>query len=358
MKELVINVALQRDDLKIEIDERLPLSGLTAIFGPSGAGKTTLLRLIAGFERGIGEMRFGDEVWQQGRHFTPPYHRRVATVFQQPRLFDHLDVAGNLAYAARRAGQMGAVAGMVERFALDPLLSRRPETLSGGEAQRVALARALLTAPRLVLMDEPVTALDQARRNEILPFIESLRDEANVPILYVSHSLAEVTRLATQILTLAEGRVTGHGPAGTILPHLAATPDQPGEEPGGLITARVAGMSHDGLCELHFSGGTILSPGRVGPDGAEVRLIIRARDVMLSRDRPVGLSALNILPATVTSVVPVGAASAHIGLDCGGTALAARITMRSVAALELVPGASCHAILKSVALAREALPSP
>ncbi|MDI3336056.1 molybdenum ABC transporter ATP-binding protein [Defluviimonas aestuarii] len=358
MKDLAINVALQRDDLTIEINERVPLSGLTAIFGPSGAGKTTLLRLIAGFERGAGEMRFGDEVWQQGRHFTPPHHRRVATVFQQPRLFDHLDVAGNLAYAARRAGQMDAVAAMVARFALDPLLSRRPATLSGGEAQRVALARALLTAPRLVLMDEPVTALDQARRNEILPFIESLRDEANIPILYVSHSLAEVTRLATQILTLADGRVAGLGPAEAILPGLAATPDQPGEEPGSLITARVRRLSSDGLCELHFPGGSILTPGRVGPDGAEVRLIIRARDVMLSRDRPEGLSALNILPATVTSVTPVGAASAHISLDCGGTAIAARITMRSVAALGLSPGVNCHAILKSVALARDALPSP
>ena len=358
MSDLHLNITLQKPDFNIEISESVPLSGLTAIFGPSGAGKTTLLRLIAGFERGEGAMRFGDEHWQQGRHFTPPHRRRVATVFQQPRLFDHLDVAGNLAYAARRAGQMSAVAGMVDRFALTPLLTRRPATLSGGEAQRVALARALLTAPRLVLMDEPVTALDQARRNDILPYIESLRDEARIPILYVSHSLAEVARLATQVLTLAEGRVTGLGPAGTLLPGLAATPDQPGEEPGSLITARVAGLSGDGLCELSFPGGTILTPGRVGPDGAEVRLIIRARDVMIARDRPEGLSALNILPATVTAVTPVGTASADLSLDCGGTALSARITRRSVAALGLAPGTQCHAILKSVALARDALPSP
>lgn len=357
MKDLHINITLQKNDFTIEIGSTIPLSGLTAIFGPSGAGKTTLLRLIAGFERGTGEMRFGDEVWQKGRHFTPPHRRRVATVFQQPRLFDHLDVAGNLAYAARRAGQMGTVAGMVERFDLTPLLARRPATLSGGEAQRVALARALLTAPRLVLMDEPVTALDQARRNDILPYIESLRDEASIPILYVSHSLTEVARLATQVLTLAGGRVTGLGPAGALLPGLAASPGNPGEEPGSLITARVVGLTDDGLCELRFPGGTILTPGRVGPDGAEVRLVIRARDVLIARDRPEGLSALNILPATVTSVTPVGAASADLGLDCGGTALSARITRRSVAALDLSPGASCHAILKSVALARDALPS-
>ncbi|MGB3316980.1 MAG: TOBE domain-containing protein, partial [Albidovulum sp.] len=161
-----------------------------------------------------------------------------------------------------------------------------------------------------------------------------------------------------QVLTLANGRVTGLGPAETILPGLAAATDLPGEEPGSLITARIMGMGDDGLCTLHFPGGTILTPGRVGPDGAEVRLIIRARDVMLARNRPEGLSALNILPATVTSVAPAGAASADIGLDCGGVVLAARITMRSVKALNLAPGTGCHAILKSVALARDALPSP
>lgn len=358
MTDLNINIHLQNSDFALEMNEHIPLCGLTAIFGPSGAGKTTLLRLIAGFERGRGEIRFGDEIWQQDRHFTPPHRRRVATVFQQPRLFEHLDVAGNLAYAARRAGQTGAVDAFVDRFALTPLLARRPTTLSGGEAQRVALARALLTAPRLVLMDEPVTALDQVRRNEILPYIESLRDEANVPILYVSHSLTEVARLSTQVLTLANGRVTGLGPAAAILPGLAAATDLPGEEPGSLITARVMGMGDDGLCELRFPGGTIFTPGRIGPDGAEVRLIIRARDIMLARNRPEGLSALNILPATVTAITQGGAASSDIGLDCGGVALAARITARSVKALGLSPGARCHAILKSVALARDTLPSP
>lgn len=358
MTSLHINTILERSDFTIEINADLPLTGLTAIFGPSGAGKTTLLRLIAGFERGRGEIRFGDEVWQQDGHFTPSHRRRVATVFQQPRLFDHLDVAGNLAYAARRAGQTGATDDMVARFSLGPLLRRRPASLSGGEAQRVSLARALLTAPRLILMDEPVTALDQARRNEILPFIEDLRDEVKIPILYVSHALAEVARLATQVMTLAKGRVTGFGPTEMVLPDIAAAPGMLGEEPGSLIMARVVGQCGDGLCELSFSGGTILTPGRVGPDGAEVRLIIRARDVMLARARPEGLSALNILPATVMSVTPVGPASADIGLDCNGTALSARITRRSVDALGLTPGTTCHAILKSVALARDTLPLP
>ncbi|MCW3781259.1 molybdenum ABC transporter ATP-binding protein [Defluviimonas salinarum] len=353
MSDLYLKIDLQHPEFHLEIDRRIPLSGLTAIFGPSGAGKSTLLRIIAGFERGAGHVAFGDETWEDGRRFVPPHRRQIATVFQEPRLFGHLDVEANLAYAARRNGQTVAQPALIDRFDLGPLLRRRTEALSGGEAQRVALARALLTRPRLILMDEPLAALDHARRGEILPHIESLRDEARIPILYVSHSLSEVARLATQVLALDRGRVTGLGPAAEILAEAAVRPGFVGTEPGSLIVARVTGMTEDGLCELGFSGGTILTPEAMGSTGAPVRLFIRARDVMLARTRPEGLSALNILPARVEAVTPLDAAAAEVALDCGGTALRARITRRSVAALDIAPGTECHAILKTVALARD-----
>lgn len=353
MTRIDLRINLQHPDFNLEIDRSVPLSGLTALFGPSGAGKSTLLRVIAGFERGAGRVAFAGETWEDAGHFVPPHRRRVATVFQEPRLFDHLDVRANLAYAARRAGQTGALAAMIDRFGLAPLAGRRPDTLSGGEAQRVALARALLTAPRLILMDEPLSALDHARRQEILPYIEELRDEAKVPILYVSHSHSEVARLAGHMLTLAGGRVTGFGPTAEILTDPALAPGLAGEEPGSLIAATVTEMTEDGLCALAFPGGTILTPERLGAPGARVRLFIRARDVMLSRARPEGLSALNILPAVVRSVAGAGPASADIALDCGGTLLRARITRRSAAALGLAPGVPCHAVLKTVALARD-----
>ncbi|WP_347310295.1 molybdenum ABC transporter ATP-binding protein [Defluviimonas sp. SAOS-178_SWC] len=353
MSVLDLRIKLQLSGIKLEIYQSIPLSGVTALFGPSGAGKSTLLRVIAGFERGAGRVAFADEVWEDGRSFVPPHRRRVATVFQDPRLFSHLDVRGNLAYAARRAGQVQALPAMIDRFGLAPLMDRRPETLSGGEAQRVALARALLTAPRLILMDEPLSALDHARRQEIFPYIEELRDEAKIPILYISHVHSEVARLCGHMLTLAEGRITGFGPTSDILSDPTLAPGLSGEEPGSLIAATVEGMTEDGLCALAFPGGTILTPERLGADGARVRLFVRARDVMLARERPEGLSALNILPAVVRSVTGAGPASADIALDCGGTLLRARITRRSTATLGLAPGVACHAILKTVALARD-----
>ncbi len=353
MTGLDLDIRLQKPGFDLDIRRSLPLTGLTAIFGPSGAGKSTLLRIIAGFERASGCISFAGEVWQDGRRFVPPHRRRVATVFQQPRLFDHLDVAGNLAYAARRAGQSGTMADMIERFALGPLLRRRTATLSGGEAQRVALARALLTAPRLILMDEPVAAVDLGRRDEILPLVEALRDEARIPVLYVSHSLTEVARLSTQVLTLAAGKATALGPSDEILATITATPALSGEEAGSLLPARVHGPAGDGLTELHFPGGTILTPDRPGPPGTEVRLFVRARDVMIALAPPEGLSALNILPATVSSMQPAGPAAVNVVLSCGGVAISARITARSARVLALAPGSTCYAILKSVALARD-----
>lgn len=351
MSGLDFDLRVRRGGFVLQAAAQLPPSGLTAVFGPSGSGKSTLLRAIAGFDPVEGHIRFAGETWADAGRALPPFRRRIATVFQEPRLFAHLDVRGNLAYAARRSG--ADMAPVIADFALAPLLGRQVGGLSGGEAQRVAIARALLTRPRLILMDEPLASLDQARRAEILPLIETLRDRLGLPILYVSHSVAEVARLATHVLALSQGRVLGLGPAETVFADARAAPAFGGEEPGSLIAARVLDMTADGLCRLATPAGEILVPGPAGPPGSGVRLFVRARDIMICLSRPQGLSALNILPARVIDVTGVDAATVEALLDLGGLRLRARLTRRSVETLGLAPGVACHAILKSVALARD-----
>lgn len=353
MNALDLTFTLRLGAFSLVLDESLPLDGLTAIHGPSGAGKSMLLRTIAGFQRSGGRIAFAGKVWEDGRHFVPPHQRGIGFVFQEPRLFSHLDVAGNLAYAGRRAGMLDHVAEMAARFELTPLLTRRTDGLSGGEAQRVALARALLSGPRLIVMDEPLSALDATRRAEILPHIEALRDEARLPILYVSHSLSEVARLATRVLALADGHVVGFGPTAGVLAESGAAAAFGGEEPGSLVEAILEGADPDGLSRLSFAGGTILVPAIAGRPGDRLRLLIRARDVMIATARPEGLSALNTLPAVIETMTGIDAATVELQLSCGGAVLRARLTRRSVAALDLRVGAGCYAILKSVALARD-----
>ena len=353
MRRLYLAFRLTRGTHELVVEESLPLDGLTAIFGPSGAGKSTLLRVVAGFEPTGGHVTFDGETWEDGRTFRPPHRRGAVCLFQTPRLFAHLDVAGNLAYAARRAGALDDLAALADRFGLGPLLARRATTLSGGEAQRVALARALLARPRLLLMDEPLSALDGARRAEILPLIEDLADRSGVPILYVSHSLPEVARLARSVLALADGRVRALGPTAAVLADAAAAPAFGGEEPGSLVEATWQGLDEDGLARLAVGGHVLHVPGLRAQPGERLRLLIRARDVMIALDRPEGISALNILPARVEAISPVDATSADVILAAAGTTLRARLTRRSVAGLSLVPGRACHAVLKSVALARD-----
>ncbi len=353
MKTLDLSIRLTRGTQDLLVEQSLPMDGLTAIFGPSGAGKSTLLRVIAGFEPTGGRVIFAGQVWEEGRRFMPPHRRGAVCLFQTPRLFPHLDVAGNLAYAARRAGALADLPGAIERFDLTPLLSRRTPSLSGGEAQRVALARALLARPRLLLMDEPLSALDGARRAEILPLIEDLAERSGVPILYVSHALPEVARLARTVLALAGGRVQALGPTAEVLADPAAGPAFGGEEPGSLVEAVWMGMDDDGLARLQVGDQTLIVPALRAAPGERLRLLIRARDIMIARHRPTGLSALNILPAEVLRIAELDGTSADVVLRAAGTDLRARLTRRSVAALGLRPGLGCFAVLKSVALARE-----
>jgi molybdate transport system ATP-binding protein len=352
---LIANVSLALGGFTLEVSQEIPLSGVTALFGRSGSGKTTLLRIIAGLEpRARGRVAVNGTVWQDGDRFVPPHRRAIGYVFQDGRLFSHFDVAGNLAYAAKRAsGHAGpSRAAVVEALDLHSLLERRVQALSGGEKQRVVIARALLSAPRLLLMDEPLSSLDEARKGEILPYLERVRDEMKIPILYVSHSAGEVARLANHVVMLEAGKIVRQSAAGNFFADADAVPLLGIREAGAVLAGRIAAHHEDGLSELAMSCGNLLLPHIDQPVGTEVRVRIPAQDIMLATRRPEAISALNVLAGTVLWIREGDGPGALVTLQCGDDRLLARITRRSVAALGLAPGSACFAILKSVAVAQ------
>ncbi len=323
--------------------------GVTALFGKSGSGKTSLINAIAGLLRpDDGRIAVGDDVlFDRARRVDiPAWRRRVGYVFQDARLFPHMSVARNLAYGGRHDRDH-----VIEMLGLEALLDRRPAALSGGERQRVALGRALMSGPRLLLMDEPLSALDEARKAEILPWLERLRDEVRLPILYVSHATSEVARLATTVVVFENGRVLRAGAVAEVLSDPAAVGMIGVQGAGAVVTARIAGLDRiDGLTELALSGGRLVLPGKLGRIGTHLRLRIPAQDVILSREKPQGLSALNILPAQVTAL-DEGPEGVAVGLACGEDRLLARVTRRSARALRLEPGQQVWAIVKATAVA-------
>jgi molybdate transport system ATP-binding protein len=333
----------------LDIDLTAP-PGLTCLFGRSGSGKTTIINAVAGLIRPDRA-----EITLDGTplHDLAPHRRRVGYVFQDARLFPHLTVAQNLAYGARvRRQPLRDLDRIVDLLGIAPLLPRRPGTLSGGERQRVAIGRALLSDPRLLLMDEPLAALDDPRKAEILPHIEALRDQLGLPILYVSHSLAEVARLATTIAVIDAGRLAALGPAATILADPATAPTLGLREAGAILTARVEAHEDDGLTRLATAAGPLWLPRLAMPPGQPVRIRIAAQDVILSRSRPEGLSALNILPATISALREGDGPGTLVQLDLAGQGLLARVTRRSAQALGLAPGQPVFAVVKSVAVAQ------
>jgi molybdate transport system ATP-binding protein len=335
---------------------------LTAFFGRSGSGKTTLVNIIAGVVRpDRGRIVLDDRplVDTERRIFVPKHRRRVGYVFQEGRLFPHLTVRQNLLFGrwfTPKAERTIALDQVLDLLGIGHLLDRRPGALSGGEKQRVAIGRALLTSPRLLLLDEPLASLDETRKEDILPFIERLRDEAQVPIVYVSHSLAEVTRLATTVVAIQDGRILAVGSPTDVLGRTEVISSQGVAEAGALIEAVVA--EHDPAFELttlKSAAGALQAPRLDLPLGTPVRVRIRARDVMIATARPDGLSALNVLPGRVVALNGAGEGSVDVALDCGGIRLAARLTRKSVDALALAPGREVYAVIKSVALDRDAL---
>jgi molybdate transport system ATP-binding protein len=286
-------------------------------------------------------------------HHLPPHRRRIGYVFQDGRLFPHLTVAQNLTYGARmRRLPVTDMDRIVDLLGIASLLARRPSALSGGEKSRVAIGRALLSGPRLLLMDEPFAALDEARKTEILPYVEALRDRFNLPILYVSHALPEVARLATTIAVVDSGRLVAMGPAAEVMSDPATAPLMGLRDAGAILTARIEADEADGLTRLATPAGPLWLPKVAGVPGQHVRVRISAQDVILALDRPRGLSALNVLPARVLDLVAGDGPGAMVQLDLGGQRLLARVTRRSALALGLVPGLPVFAIVKVVSVAR------
>ena len=330
--------------------------GVTALFGRSGCGKTSIVQAVAGLLRpDEGEITLGSvRLLDTAKRIEVPVHRRrMGYVFQEGRLFPHLSVRQNLLYGHWFTGGGSAreLSRVVDLLGIAALLERTPASLSGGEKQRVAIGRALLARPRLLLMDEPLAALDEARKAEILPYLEHLARESEVPILYVSHSLAEVTRLAAHVVVLDAGRVVRAGPASAVLsdPLAAGTLGAAGS--GALLEGIVLCHTVDGLTEVRIAAGTLLLPRLTAAPGSALRLRISADDVILSRQAPVGLSALNILPAEVLGLEPAGPGRVLVQLQLGSDRLLASLTERSALALGLAPGEPFHVVLKSVALA-------
>jgi molybdate transport system ATP-binding protein len=327
--------------------------GVTALFGPSGAGKSTIIQAIAGLlrtQRGRIVLQ-GETLLDTGRGiFVPAHARRIGVVFQDTRLFPHLSVRGNLLYGWRRAQSRADAAGIdsiVALLGLERLLARRPSTLSGGERARVALARALLMSPRALLLDEPLAALDAARKSEILPYLERLVRETKIPMLYVSHALDEVARLADRMVVLSEGRVAAEGSLFDVTAQLDLFTGAH-RLPGAVLEARVA--AHDethGLTELAFAGEILVVPKIARGAGERVRIRIDADDIMLALVRPESVSANNILTATIAAIREDGA-NADVQLQLQDARLVARITRRSVERLGLHPGTKVFALIKSV----------
>ncbi|WP_415403787.1 molybdenum ABC transporter ATP-binding protein [Tateyamaria sp. SN3-11] len=330
--------------------------GVTALFGRSGAGKTTVVNAVAGLLRpDRAQISLDGTVFNDATTCLPPHKRRVGYVFQDARLFPHLSVAQNLDYAARFGARPQGRARVIEMLGIGALLERRPATLSGGERQRVALGRALLADPLLLLMDEPLAALDGPRKAEILPYLDRLKSDAGVPILYVSHAVDEVARLADHMVLLADGRVARAGPLFDVMADPAAVPLLGVREAGAVLRARVMHHGDDGLSTLAVGTGTLQLLGVHAPVGAEVRLRVLAQDVLLSREEPRGLSAQNILPVRITAIRSGDGPGAMIAMDAGGDTLLARVTARAVTSLGLEVGQHVHAIIKATSVSQIAI---
>jgi molybdate transport system ATP-binding protein len=336
--------------------------GLTALFGRSGAGKTSVVNAIAGLicpEKGRIIVDRSVLIDTERGIRAPAHKRRVGYVFQEGRLFPHLTVRQNLLFgrwfAPRRKSSV-PFGDVIDLLGISSLLDRRPSRLSGGEKQRVAIGRALLARPRLLLMDEPLASLDASRKDEILPYIERLRDQANVPIVYVSHAIAEVTRLASTIVLISNGRVRAVGPVQEVMGRAELYPMAGRFEAGAVLTASVA--RHDErwqLTELTGAFGKLTVRRLNAPLGAVLRVRIRSRDVILAAAPPEGISALNVLAGRVEALVPIEDAALEVQLRLGEERLLARVTRRSGAALGLVPGRQIFALIKTIAIDRRSL---
>ena len=354
---LQVQLQYQRGDFALDVDINVPSRGITALFGPSGAGKTTCLRAVAGLDPGIaGQIAFAGDVWQDSltRRFVPAHRRRIGYVFQEASLFPHLSVSGNLDYGQRRARGNRPVnrEALLEQFGVDHLLARRVGSLSGGERQRVAIVRVLLSDPVLLLLDEPLSALDAPARSDLLGCLEQLHAKLAVPTIYVSHAIDEVARLADHLVVMEAGRVLSQGSLQATLAS-GKLPLAMSDQLGVVIEGQVIAQDPvDHLIELAFQGGRLWLPQRAERVGDRLRCRIGARDVVLSTSPPAaGSSALNVIQTVVVGMIDAAHPSQCIvRLDVHGTALLASITRRSWRSLALAPGSRVWAQVKAMAL--------
>ena len=350
---------IDHSNFSLDVDLQLPGRGVSALFGVSGSGKTTCLRAIAGLERAPGGyLQVNDAVWQDDARgiFLPAHQRMLGYVFQEASLFAHLDIRRNLEYGMRRVPASAHKVDkrhVLELLGIVALQDRMPDRLSGGERQRVAIARALLTSPQLLLMDEPLAGLDLARKQEILPYLERLRDELDIPMLYVSHVPDEVAHLADHLVVLEQGRVLASAPLSETLARIDL-PIRLGEDAGVVLVGEVAERdAHWHLAHIAFPGGHLWVRDSGVPIGQRVRVRILARDISLALATHSDSSILNVLPATVEQIADdTHPALALVRLSAGGVPLVARVTRRSAANLNLHPGQNLWAQIKAVALVR------
>ncbi len=357
-----VDIALDRGGFRLEAAFSAPSNGVTALFGRSGSGKTTVVNAIAGLVRpDRGRIAVsGRALFDSAAGIdTPTARRRLGYVFQEGRLFPHMTVRRNLLYGRRGGGARPGFDETVALLGLGGLLDRRPASLSGGERQRAAIGRALLSGPGILLMDEPLASLDDARRADILPYLARLREALDIPVVYVSHRMDEVLRLADTMVLLSEGRTVAAGPveevAGRLDPGPADGADG-ADGAGAVLSCRVGARDEAfALARLDFDGGAIWTPAPDAPVGTRVRLRVRARDVSIALEPPGAVSILNVIPARVTEVGPADGPYVEIGLAAGRAALRARLTRRSADALALAPGMEVHAMVKAASIDRASL---
>jgi len=353
-------LAGQIGNFSLDLEINAPGYGITALFGPSGCGKTTILRCIAGLERLRGTCRVGVETWQDDNNFLPPHKRAIGYVFQEASLFPHMSVRANLLYAIRGKEPTSHEGGVgydetITLLGLAPLLARSTANLSGGERQRVAIGRALLSQPKLLLMDEPLSALDLDSREEITPFLEALHANMKIPILYVTHDMSEVERLADHVVLMDKGRVVAAGSLEQIQGNISL-PLARKRKATIALEARASGHDAEyGLLTVEIDGGHMQVPSQPMPNGTPVRLRIRAADVSIAIGKPAISSILNILPAKILEAEDLGHTERimvlGVGIKGDGAQLLARITRRSWDKLSLKVGDNIHAQIKSAALA-------
>lgn len=350
---LTIKLQHRFEGFRLDVDFTAP-PGLTVLFGSSGSGKTSIINAVAGLLRpDVGKVVLAGSTLLDTRAgvYVPPHQRQIGYVFQEGRLFPHLSVAGNLIFGQKSEDPV-AMSRIVDLLGISHLLERQPNTLSGGEKQRVAIGRALISKPSLLLADEPLAALDEARKSEILPYFERLRDEIATPIVYVSHSATEVARLATSVVALENGRVIGQGPAMDLLADSRVAP-MGIRSVGAVIEGRVGEHCPDGLSELRAGGERLYVPKVAQKVGETIRVRIPAHEVLLAIDEPHAISALNVFKGTVRGLQPTEDRGVVVTLETSAGLILSRVTERSASSLGLQLGATCFAIVKTVAIAPE-----